>query len=179
MNITGGTGAYLGARGQAGIIDQGSPRQASIVEDPASRRIIGGASRSYVLHVIPMFMPQIVTTASGPAVTHSGDFTPVNASKPAAAGEVLSLFATGLGPVKPSLDPGQPFPATPPAAVNSPVNVTVNGKPADVLASVGFPGAVDGYQVNFRVPPDTVKGVATIQVSAAWVTGAPVSIMVQ
>ena len=53
---------------------------------------------------------------------------------------------------------GQPFPSSPLASVNSPVEVTVNGKPAEVLSAVGYPGAVDGYQVNFRVPPDTAKG---------------------
>ena len=31
------------------------------------------------------------------------------------------------------------------ATVNSPVGVTVNGKPAEVLGAVGYPGAVDGY----------------------------------
>lgn len=50
LSIIGGTGAFLGARGQAGVIDLGLPRQASVVEDPASRRTIGGAKRSYVLH---------------------------------------------------------------------------------------------------------------------------------
>jgi len=42
--------------------------------------------------------------------------------------------------------------------VNSPVAVTVNGKPAEFLAAVGFPGAVDGYQVNFRMPRISPKG---------------------
>src|SRR5207248_114893 len=32
--------------------------------------------------------------------------------------------------------------------------------PAEILAAVGYPGAVDGYQVNFRVPSDTAKGPA-------------------
>jgi uncharacterized protein (TIGR03437 family) len=179
LSIIGGTGAFLGARGQAGVIDLGSPRQASVVEDPASRRTIGGAKRSYVLHLIPMSVPQIITTANGPAVTHSSDFTLVSTSKPAAAGEILSLFATGLGPTRPGVDPGQAFPSNPPAAVNSSVDVIVNGKPAEVLAAVGYPGAVDGYQVNFRVPPDTAKGMATIQVSAAWIAGKPANITVQ
>ncbi len=40
------------------------------------------------------------------------------------------------------------------AVVNSPVEVTVNGKAAEVLGAVGYPFAVDAYQVNFRVPPD-------------------------
>ena len=133
----------------------------------------------WVLHVIPMFRPDIVITPVGPAVTHSSDFTLVTGSKPAAAGEILSVFMTGLGPVRPGVDPGQPFPSSPVAAVNSPVNVTANGKAADVLAATGFPGAVDGYQVNFRLPPDIAEGTATIQVSSAWIAGAPVNIPVQ
>jgi uncharacterized protein (TIGR03437 family) len=67
----------------------------------------------------------------------------------------------------------------PAAAVNSPVQVTVNGNPDQVLAAVGFHGAVDSYQVNFQVPPDTAKGPATVQVSAAWITGPAVTIQVQ
>ena len=65
------------------------------------------------------------------------------------------------------------------AVVNSPIDVTVNGKSAEVLAAVGYPGAVDGYQVNFRVPPDTGAGTATLQISSAWIPGAPVTIAVQ
>ena len=126
-----------------------------------------------------MTAPQIMIAAGGPAVTHSSDFSLVTASKPATAGEILSAFASGLGPVNPGVDPGQPFPSSPLAVVNSPVEVTVNGKPAQVLSAVGFPGAVDGYQVNFQMPPDTTKGPASIQVSAAWISGAAVSIPVQ
>ena len=116
---------------------------------------------------------------AGPAIAHSGDFSLVTASKPAAQGEILSIFATGLGPVVPGVDPGRPFPASPLAVVNSPVEVTVNGKAAEVIGAVGYPGAVDAYQVNFRVPPDTARGPATIQVTAAWVSGTPVSIPMQ
>ena len=132
-----------------------------------------------LLYVVPMATPDILTTANGPAVTHSSDFSLVSASKPATAGEVLSLFATGLGPTRASLNPGQPFPSTPLAVVNSPFDVMVNGKSAEVLAAVGYPGSADGYQVNFRVPVDTAKGMASIQVSAAWVTGMPVNIAIQ
>jgi uncharacterized protein (TIGR03437 family) len=103
----------------------------------------------------------------------------VTASKPATAGEILSLFATGLGPTRASLTPGQPFPSSPLAVVNSPIDVTVNGESAEVLAAVGYPGSVDGYQVNFRVPPDISPGAATIQITAAWIPGAPVSITVK
>lgn len=127
--IIGGAGAFLGARGQLG--NGGTTvaaRAASMAEDPANRRVNGGGKIRWVL---------TVSTAAGPAVTHSSDFTLVNASKPAAAGEILSLFVTGLGPTQPGVDPGQPFPAAPLQVVNSPVAVLVNGKSADVLAAVG------------------------------------------
>lgn len=180
LTITGGTGAFLGVRGQAGIARITVPgRFVSVTEDPANRRIHGGGARRFVLHLIPLSRPEIVQTLVGPAVAHSSDFALVTASKPAAPGEILSLFATGLGPTRPGVDPGKPFPTSPLAAVNSPVEVTVNGRPTEVLAAVGYPGAVDGYQVNFRVPPETARGVATIQVSVAWIVGPEVRIAVQ
>lgn len=178
--IVGGTGAFLGARGQMG--NGGTTvaaRAASMAEDPANRRINGGGKIRWVLTIIPMSAPQIMATANGPAITHSSDFSLVTASKPAAAGEILSLFVSGLGPVRPGVDPGQPFPASPLAEVNSPVEVKVNGKSAEVTGAVGLPGAVDSYQVNFKVPPDVESGTTTVQVSAAWIAGPEVRVAVQ
>ncbi len=179
LAIVGGTGAFFGARGQAAAAAGGGPRQASVAEDPGNRRANGGGGNLYFFHLIPQSRPEIVITSSGPAITHASDFSLVTAPKPAAAGETLSLFATGLGPTRPGVDPGQPFPSNPLAAVTSPVAVTVNGKPAEVLSAVGFPGAVDGYQLNFRVPPDTPRGTATIQLSAAWIAGSEIRIVIQ
>jgi uncharacterized protein (TIGR03437 family) len=154
-------------------------RVASMSEDPANRRKGAGGKVRFLLTFIPMFVPQIVVTAAGPAVVHASDFSAITAAKPAKAGEILSLFATGLGPTQPGVDPGQPFPSSPPLAVNSPVQVTVNGNAAEVLCAVGYPGAMDGYQVNFRVPSGTSQGTASIQVTAAWISSAPVGIAVQ
>ncbi len=126
-----------------------------------------------------MEVPQIVATGNGPAVVHSSDFSLVTAAKPASAGEILSLIATGLGPVNGGTGLSQPFPASPLANVNSPVVVTVNGEAAQNLGAAGYPGATDGYQVNFQLPTDTVKGAATLQLSVAWISSTPVSIMVQ
>lgn len=55
----------------------------------------------------------------------------------------------------------------------------MNGRSAIVLGAYGFPGAVDGYQVNFRLPTDTAKGMAAIELSAGGVAGTPVNIVVQ
>jgi uncharacterized protein (TIGR03437 family) len=181
--IVGGTGAFFGAQGQKGgannrLTSSIPERTASITEDPAMRRKNGGGHIASILFVIPMSRPGVVITANGPAITHSGDFSLVSATKPAAAGEILALFATGLGPSRTVLDPGQPFPSSPLAVVNSPIDVTVNGKSADVLGAVGYPGSADSYQVNFRVPADIGSGTATIQIIAAWIPSAPVTIAV-
>jgi len=176
--VIGGTGAFVGVRGTSGS-GGGSARGASMIEAPANRRINGGNKSRRIVTLYPMSAPQVIVTSSGPAVAHSSDFSLVTSSKPAAAGEVLSVFMTGLGPVRAGVDPGQPFPSSPLTPVNSPVEATVNGAPAEVLAAVGFPGAVDGYQVNFRLPPDTPKGIAAIQMSAAWISSASVKIPVQ
>ena len=148
-------------------------------EDPANRRIHGGGARRFVLHLIPLSRPEVVSTPNGPAVVHANDFSLVTAARPARAGEVLTLFATALGPTRPGVDPGKPFPATPLQVVNSPVEVIVNGIPAEVLYAGGYPGAVDAYQVNFRLPGGIRPGAASIQVTAAFVAGPEVGIAIQ
>ncbi len=184
--IVGGTGAFFGARGQignpnarVGLSQSAVSGTRSITEDAANRRLNRGDHVMFTMYVIPSSRPEIAITSGGPAITHSNDFSLVTAAKPASGGEILSLFATGLGPTRPGLDPGEPFPSNPPALVNSPVEVTVNGTPAEVVGAVGLPGTVDGYQVNFRVPPGIGKGAGIIQVSAGWIAGASVSIAVQ
>jgi uncharacterized protein (TIGR03437 family) len=126
-----------------------------------------------------LYRPEIVTTANGPAVVHSADFAQVIASRPARPGEILSLIATGLGLTRPGIEPGQPFPASPLQHVNAPADVTVNGRAAEVIGAVGYPGAADAYQVNFRVPSDTEAGAATLRLRVAWIAGAEVRIPVQ
>ncbi|MDQ2898915.1 MAG: PEP-CTERM sorting domain-containing protein [Acidobacteriota bacterium] len=128
------------------------------------------------------FQPACLAAMSPPqvaAVTHSGDFTLVTASKPAMSGEVLSIFAADLGPTRPAVGAGQAFPSSPPVPVDSLVEVRVNGRSAIVFGAVGFPGAMNGYQVNFRVPDNTAKGPASIELSSGSVAGAPVKVMVQ
>ena len=177
--IVGGTGAFLNARGQSGFVSGAGARNTSYEEDPANRRLFGGGRLRMLLSLTPTSRPEILGTPTGPAVVHSGDFSSVTTAKPAKAGEILSLFASGLGPVRGNVDPSRPFPTSPLALVNSPVEVQVNGAAAEVLAAVGYPGSVDGYQVNFRVPAGLPPGTATVQIISAWIPGSVVSIAVQ
>ncbi len=180
--ITGGTGAFLGARGQMSVAPAppgvAIQRNASMTEDPANRRRNGGGTWRWIAHLIPMSTPQVVTNAAGPAVFHA-DFSPVTAARPARSGEVLMVQATGLGPTVPGVDPGQPFPTAAHLPVNSPLAVTVNGQEAEVVNAIGWPGLVDTYRVDFRVPSGMVAGTVSVQLTAAWIAGAAVRITVQ
>jgi hypothetical protein len=178
--IVGGTGAFAGVRGEDG---GGTPilpaRNASFSEDPANRRVNGGGKMRFTLHLVPLTRPEIVSTAGEPAIFHSTDFTLVTTNNPAKPGEMLSLIATGLGPVRPGVDPGKPFPADPPSTVNSPVEVIVNGAPAEMVGAVGYPGSLDAYRVDFRIPAGAESGSASVQLTAAWIPSSSISIAVQ
>jgi uncharacterized protein (TIGR03437 family) len=184
--VTAGTGPFLGVRGYfAPVQDSVSPERQTIdCEDPAYRRInadTGGNKRHPVLYLIPSTQPQVAVTAGVPAVYHS-DLTPVTAAKPAAAGETLIAMGTGLGPTQPGVDPGQPFPAYPANALQTviaPVGVTVNQQSSEVINAVGWPGLVDTYRVDFRMPASATPGQASIQLSSAWMSGPPVIIPVR
>ncbi|HLJ18175.1 MAG TPA: hypothetical protein VKV15_27030 [Bryobacteraceae bacterium] len=177
VSITGGTGAYLGMRGQVSttvpLPNALNPRSASVSEDPANRRSLGGGGIFRLwFHLVPMVRPAIVS------VLHS-DSTPVSASNPARRSETLILSASGLGPTRPGVDPEQPFPDSPRQEVNSPLEVTVNGSPADVVNKIGWPGTTDTYRLDIRVPDDTTAGLAALQVTAAFVAGPEVRVPVQ
>jgi uncharacterized protein (TIGR03437 family) len=134
-----------------------------------------------LLYLIPMSRPEIQATATGPAVYHAADFSPVTATSPARGGEILIAGARNLGSTRPELLPpgSRPFKADPIEVVNSPVEVTVNGKEAEVINRVGWPGTYDLYRVDFRVPSGLPPGKATVQLTAAWIPGTPVEIPVQ
>ncbi|MBI3935075.1 MAG: SBBP repeat-containing protein [Acidobacteria bacterium] len=86
------------------------------------------------------------------AVLHEDGVTPVTAQSPARPGEVVVLFATGLGALTPALATGAP--STGNTTVATPT-VTVDG----VTATVEFSGAAPGFaglnQVNVKIPPNT------------------------
>lgn len=90
-------------------------------------------------------------------VTHA-DFSAVTASSPAAAGEILLLWATGLGAVSPTPATGEP-PASVTTTTTNPT-VTIGGAQAAVQFS-GLSGFAGLYQVNVAMPAAIPAGAAT------------------
>jgi uncharacterized protein (TIGR03437 family) len=82
--------------------------------------------------------------------------TPVTTESPASPGEVLTIWATGLGAIADSEQlpiEGVPF-AGPAAPVTFPVSASVDGRSAQVLSAELPPGAIGIYQVRILLPPD-------------------------
>lgn len=77
---------------------------------------------------------------------------------PAKSGEVLSLFATGLGSVTSRPPDGSPAQANPMSVSLATPQVTMDGQVCEVLFSGLAPGFVGLYQVNFRVPVGMTAG---------------------
>lgn len=177
--VLGGTGAFLGVRGQmqsSKLIRPPNRPNPSMLEDPRFRRDFAegrGFSFRRIAHLVPFQVPAIST------ILHGADFSPVTSANPARAGELLVVRASGLGPTRPGVDPGQPFPANKVQEVNSPVELLVNGRTAEVVNKIGWPGLVDTYRVDFRMPGGSPAGTATVQLSAAWIMGVPAQIPVQ
>ena len=95
------------------------------------------------------------------AILHA-DYTPVNSSKPAAAGETVQVFLTGLGAVTPGVPDGTAGGSNPVSrTIASPISVLIGGTNAQVSFSGLAPGFPGLYQMNVTVP-SYASGPATL-----------------
>jgi uncharacterized protein (TIGR03437 family) len=102
---------------------------------------------------------EIFTLEGGTAIAgHTARAGLVAAADPAAPGEVVAIYATGLGPLNGALPPGVPAPASPLIETRNRPTVTVGGLVADVLFSGLAPGLVGVNEIDMRVPPDAPSG---------------------
>ncbi len=85
-------------------------------------------------------------------LTHGADGTLVTAASPAARGEVLVLYATGLGKVTNTPASGAASPSGPLAVNTGLTTVTFGFQPATIYFAGLSPGFVGLYQINLQVP---------------------------
>jgi uncharacterized protein (TIGR03437 family) len=79
----------------------------------------------------------------------------ITAASPAAAGEVLTLYATGDGATTPAGIDGKPT-TEPLPLTKLPVRVVIDDTEVEPSYAGGAPGLVAGVmQVNFTMPPGT------------------------
>ncbi|OFW40021.1 MAG: hypothetical protein A3J28_05350 [Acidobacteria bacterium RIFCSPLOWO2_12_FULL_60_22] len=147
-------------------------------------RFQDGARTAPIAQEIKAFGPAIFLLPSPGfnrgAVFHAGTATPVDPEHPAQAGEILEIYASGLGPTSPFVPPGTPAPASPPAVTQARPQATIGRLPARVLFSGLAPGFVGLYQVNMEVPAGAPPGNAVpLVLSIAGMNSNPVSIAVR
>jgi uncharacterized protein (TIGR03437 family) len=90
---------------------------------------------------------------------------------PAKPGDLVSLYATGLGVNEPVLEPGRIASAA--SQMGAPVSVMLNGvklASSDVLYAGVAPGYAGLYQINIRVPSNAPDGNLTVAMSVDGVT---------
>lgn len=183
MAIVGGTGSFVGVKG---TLTTGSPvdnlpeiRFASIRESTAVRRLNGGGTTRFIVHLIPSYSPDVVyLTDNLPAVFHSTDQRLVTADDPALPGEILTMLVRNLGPTDPGVAPGEPFTRNPVNVITSPLSVKIDGELLQVTFAGGEPGAIGIYEVEFQMPDTVPAGRANVQVFSAFIGGTPFSIFV-
>jgi uncharacterized protein (TIGR03437 family) len=133
-----------------------------------------GVSNTPVLVPVTPQLPGIFVLGGFAAAQHvTTDNTLVTPERPAARGEALALYCTGLGVVS---NP----PATGAQALNNPLSempvlptVSVGGVQVGAIFGGLAPGFVGLYQVNFVVPQNAPGGTVNITVMLNGVTSAP------
>uniref|UniRef100_A0A7V3JA74 IPT/TIG domain-containing protein n=1 Tax=candidate division CPR3 bacterium TaxID=2268181 RepID=A0A7V3JA74_UNCC3 len=82
-------------------------------------------------------------------------------------GQIVTLYATGLGEVQPLVASGIPAPFDPLAwTINKP-EVFIGGRPCEILFSGLSPGWVGLYQINLRIPLDVPPGKQSLVIKQA------------
>jgi uncharacterized protein (TIGR03437 family) len=104
------------------------------------------------------------TRQSAPLLFHASDFRRVSADAPIRRGEVITLFALGMGELEPSLSAGELPPTPPPQLANPPCviwrfpNHGWAVPPAPPLWAGAAPGLIGLYQVNLEIPASLSPG---------------------
>src|SRR5262249_38999360 len=102
--------------------------------------------------------PVAALTAEGAFVETAGSIPDANL-RPAKAGDVLVVFALGLGTTDPAQVVGAPTPGA--ASVSLPVSITIGDvslAAQDILYTSVSPSFIDLYQVNLRVSDNVPSG---------------------
>jgi uncharacterized protein (TIGR03437 family) len=114
------------------------------------------------------------------AVLH-GDGVRISAERPAAAGETLQIYATGLGAVVPNAATGEPAPDSPRVTTAEPPAVRMGELPAPVVSSGLAPGMVGVFRLDTVVPDGVLETGSTtlLTVAIAGQVSAPITLLLR
>jgi uncharacterized protein (TIGR03437 family) len=163
-------GASLAVAGMPATFFFASPNQINVQipweaqPGATSASLTVGANSSAASVNVAQYAPGIFTTGSaqgivvGPSgglAAPGGAFT---GSQPVTAGDFITIYCTGLGPVTNQPASGAAADSDPLPSTTVPASVTIGGVTAAVSYAGLTPGAVGLYQVNAQVPPGVASG---------------------
>ena len=89
----------------------------------------------------------------------------VNSSTPAAPGDIIEVFATGLGTAYPAVPDGAAPPVSPLSNTTNTITASVGGTTATVYFAGLAPTLAGLYQVNLQIPTTLAAGIYTLDLS--------------
>lgn len=139
-----------------------------------------GVSSETVQVTIHTAQPGIFTLDGTNAVAvHGANNQLISGASPAAPGEVIVVYATGLGAVSNPPGTGNPASATTGSRTTLPVSTTIGGQGAQVQFSGLTPTYVGLYQILAVVPANTASGIQDLVVTVNGVASNTAKIAVQ
>ncbi len=141
--------------------------------------VLSAPVRLNVVPALPVLFTRNQQGTGQGIVLHSDQVTLAQAGTPAAAGEEVVIYCTGLGVVAPAVDAGNAASSTVLSRVVNPVTVQIGGVAADVVFAGLAPGFAGLYQVNARVPVGVAGDAVTLTVQVAGQSSPPVTIAVR
>jgi uncharacterized protein (TIGR03437 family) len=131
----------------------------------------------------------ITTAKATPGVTvypdntvtalHSADLSPITASSPAVANEMILLSLVGMGATDPPVATGVAAAADPPASVITPPIVTIAGEQTTIVFAQLTPGTVGTYEIGLVVPGDLQAVNAPVVITQNGVTANTATLPIQ
>jgi uncharacterized protein (TIGR03437 family) len=109
--------------------------------------------------------PVLAAFADGRIIAQDVSYNLINAQNPAHAGDVITLYLTGMGATNPPVPTGTLAPTSPLATSTVQPQVSIDTASADILFSGLTPGGVGLYQINIRIPAGIRTGDLQLVVS--------------
>jgi large repetitive protein len=109
--------------------------------------------------------PAILQFNSGAVVAQHHDGTLVQDSSPAAPGEFITIYLSGMGATNGPVASGAASPGNPLANVADTATLTLNGAQLPVLFEGLTPTLVGLYQIDFQVPQTLANGNYTLSIA--------------
>jgi uncharacterized protein (TIGR03437 family) len=109
--------------------------------------------------------PVLAAFADGKIIAQDVNYNLINAQNPAHAGDVITLYLTGMGATTPPVATGTLAPGSPLATTAVQPQVSIDTASADILFSGLTPGGVGLYQINIRIPAGIRTGDLQLVVS--------------